>query len=250
MHEIILKILRNRMNNLKQIITRSQSIIFNIRNNGSINSQYNIKEKEIVTEFSKKVNKFDIKGITEGTNDTLFKHSKHIVTKMSIDYDILNTLNKKDLKLNKNYLNVNPINELQNSDCKLIFYLIYNFNKLLDYNEKNIAVTSELAHLIIKIIKYLFNMYYTPYSDYNVRKFDFLLINELPYIDETLRVVGHYQELLTKQEIDDTANDRKDKEYTKKEEETAIDLDDYELNDDIDEGAEANDGDNYTNGDE
>jgi hypothetical protein len=113
---------------------------------------------------------------------------------------------------------------------------------LLDYNDAQPVILSELSHLLIKIIRYQFNSYYRPYSNYNIRKFDFLLLNETPYIDETLKTVGHYQELLTKEEIDDP--EKKEQEYTNKEESDALDIDDYELDDDIDEAAEANDGDN------
>ena len=56
-----------------------------------------------------------------------------------------------------------------------------------------------------------FNSYYKPNSNYNIRKFDFLLLNETPYIDETLKIVGHYQELLSQKEIDDV--DIKNDEY-------------------------------------
>ena len=45
--EVILKIIRNRMNNIKQIIVRAQSIIYNIKNSGGVHSIYNREEKEI-----------------------------------------------------------------------------------------------------------------------------------------------------------------------------------------------------------
>ena len=110
---------------------------------------------------------------------------------------------------------------------------------LLDYNKQPV-IESELSHLIIKIIRYLFNLYYRPYSNYNVRKFDFLLINETPYIDETLKIVGHYQELLTQQEIDDP--DKKEEIYTAQEEFNSLDIDEYEYDEDIDGRTEALDG--------
>ena len=232
--DIILNIIRNRMNNLKQIILRTQSIIHNIRNSGHITSNYNNDEKEIVSEFTKKLKKFNIKDETNHNN--IFKHCKYINLRLPVNYNIPDNIN---IKLNKNYLDVNLINSLNNSDSKLVFYLIYNFNRLLDYNKQPV-IESELAHLIIKIIRYVFNLYYRPYSNYNVRKFDFLLINETPYIDETLKVVGHYQELLTQQEIDDP--DKKDQNYTEQEAFDSLDIDDYEHDDDIDGAAEALDG--------
>ena len=232
--DVILKILRNRMNNLKQIIIRAQSIIFNIRNSGVVTSMYNKEEKEIVTEFTKKLKKFNTADETNHNN--IFKHYRYMITKLPVSYNIPDNIN---IELNKNYLDVNILNTLSNSDCKLIFYLIFNFNRLLDYNKQPV-IESELAHLLIKIIKYLFNLYYMPYSNYNVRKFDFLLLNETPYIDETLKVIGHYQELLTQQEIDDP--DKKEETYSAQEAFDSLDIDDYDQDDDIDGAAEALDG--------
>jgi len=232
--DIILDIIRNRMNNLKQIILRAQSIIHNIRNSGNITSIYNTDEKEILNEFTKKLKKFNLKD--ESNHNNIFKHYKYINLKLPVKYNIPDNIN---IKLNKNYLDINIINSLNNSDIKLLFYLVYNFNRLLDYNKQPV-IQSELAHLIIKIIKYLFNLYYRPYSNYNVRKFDFLLINETPYIDEKLKIVGHYQELLTQQEIDDP--NQKDEKYSEQEAVNSLDIDDYEQDDDIDGTAEALDG--------
>jgi hypothetical protein len=232
--EVVLKIIRTRMNNLKQIIMRAQSIIHNVRNSGEITSIYNIEEKQIVTEFTKKLKKFNIKDETGHNN--IFKHFKTIIHKLPVSYNIPENIN---IELNKNYLDVNNIISLANSDSKLIFYIVFNFNRLLDYNKQPV-IESELSHMIIKIIRYLFNLYYRPYSNYHVRRFDFLLINETPYIDETLKVVGHYQELLTQQEIDDP--EKKDELYSSQEAFDSLDIDDYEQDDDVDGTAEALDG--------
>ena len=197
---------------------------------------YNLEEKEIVNEFTRKLKKFNIKN--ENGKKPVFKHVKYIINNLPINYNIPDNIN---IDLNKNFLDVSKINYLDNSDNKLIFFLVYNFNKILDYNNQP-AIESEIAHLLIKIIQYLFKLYYLPYSNYNIRKFDFLLINETPYIDETLKIVGHYQELLTQQEIDDP--DKKETDYSNQEALNSLDIDDYEqgADDEIEAAAEALDG--------
>ena len=50
--------------------------------------------------------------------------------------------------------------------------------------------------MIIKLIKFSFNQYFRQYSNTNIRKFDYILINEVPYMDDSLKVTGFYQELL------------------------------------------------------
>jgi hypothetical protein len=124
---------------------------------------------------------------------------------------------------------------LNNIDNYLLFYIIYNFNKLLDSNDNN-----EICYLIVRIISQLFNTYYTPYANYNIQRFDILLFTDTPFIDETLKPSGYYQELLTKEEIDD--HDRKDAAYDELEAKESLDIDDYEVDDDIDGVGEMMDG--------
>ena len=130
---------------------------------------------------------------------------------------------------------------LNNSDSKLIFYLIYSFNRLLDYNEQ-VGIQSELAYLIIRLIRFSFNQYFRPYSNTSIRKFDFILINETPYIDDNLKVVRFYQELLTNKEAEEKKVQDTEKNYDAKQAEDSMDIDDYEINDDFDESMEALDG--------
>lgn len=225
----ILNVIRNRMNNLKQLIERTQTILFSIINKSIKTSQYNIEEKEIINEYTKRINKINMTD-KEGHN-TIFKHHKIINHRLFINYNV-----PEKIELNNNYLYINNLNNLGNSDCKLIFYLIYNLNQLLDYNNTNIIET-EIASLIVKIIKYLFNIYYINNSSYDVRRFGFLINNDLPYVDESIQIVGIYNELLSQAEIDDP--EKKESEYDAKEAKDSLDMDDYEVNDEEDEAVEA-----------
>jgi hypothetical protein len=255
--DILLHILRDRIHNLKQIIIRIQSIIFNINKGGTNISAYNTEEKEIINEFTKKLTHFNLNGKTKPNN--IFKYSSLIINNLSLNYNIPKNIS---FELNKNYLDVKLLNSLENTDCKLIFYMIHNLTKLLDYNTQthdiqsktfkvnpiskggsnttviSSGITSELAYLIVKLLTYSFHLYYKSYANYNIRKFDYLLLNDNPSIDETLKTVGHYQELLSQQDIDDTT--KKEENENAREELDAIDIDDYEQTDDIDEFAEIN----------
>ena len=116
--------------------------------------------------------------------------------------------------------------------------MIFNLNRLLDYNTQ-IAVQSELCHLIIRIIRYSFDQYNRPYSNTQIRKFDFILINEVPYIDDNLKVVGFYQELLDNKEFGNNCDKEKDNNIDTREASESMDIDDYEVDDDIDYSIEA-----------
>ena len=234
-YNIVNNYLRTRILNLKQIISRIQSIINNIKNSGKKFSLYGMEEKKIIDEFTKKINNIKMKD--DEQHDSVFKHWKII----SNNIRILSLPDNITLNISKNYIDTLSFNNLNNIDCKLIFYLIFNFNRLLDYNTQ-IAVQSELCHLIIKMIKYSFEQYYRPYSNTQVRKFDFILINEVPYVDENLKVVGFYQELLNDTEINNENDKNKDNNIDAREAIDSIDIDDYEIDDDIDNSMEALDG--------
>jgi len=83
--------------------------------------------------------------------------------------------------------------------------------------------------MLIHIIQYCYEMYHIPLENSQIRKFDSLLSLDAPYIDESLRIVGYYQELVNVKEIDDVAD--KEKEYDVKEEQDALDIDEYDEND-------------------
>ncbi len=232
--ENILKLMRTRMVNLKQIITRTQSILYLLNNKNIKIGKYSVEENKILEEYNKKIKNI-VMADSQGHNK-VFKNYNYILHRLQIDYNLPNI----DLNIIKNYIDIENILYLENNDNKLIFYLLSNFDKIIEYNRKSLNI-SEIINLIGKIINYSFNLYHIPFISYDINKFDFLLINETPYIDETLKVIGHYQELMTQQEIDDP--NRKEEEYDSKEAKDAMDIDDYDAEgDDYDGREEALDG--------
>jgi hypothetical protein len=221
----IIEIIRDRSNNLKQIISRSQSIIYNIINRKIIKA--NSSEKDLINEFINKIKKINI-------ND-IFKNTNHIMNKLKIQ-PVPDNFN---LNIIRNYVDINKISNLNNIDNHLLFYIIYNFNNILDLNNNN-----DICYLIVRIIYHLFNTYYISYSDYNVQRFDILLFTETPFIDKTLKPSGYYQELLTKEELGDPERIETTKEsaYDEEQAKESLDIDDYDVDDDIDGVGEMMDG--------
>lgn len=220
--EIIESITRERINNLKQLISNTVSIINNIRNKNSFNMFYNVNQKEIINEFKNKLKFFNTKD--QDSHNNIFKN--YVIINNNLK---MHKSKNKELKFNNNYLNYSQINDNYNLDTVLIYYLINNFNKLLDYNEE-LNIKTELTYLIIRIIKYLFNTYYKSTSNTEIRKYDFLLLNSIEYIDENL-VVNYNNEIIPITEIDlDKVNEEKD---DVNEELNALDIDDYK-DDEID----------------
>jgi len=223
--ELVNQIIRNRIINLKQLINRSQTILNSINNHNRNKHFYNIQEKEIINEFITKLKNFTMKKI--------FKNSNYIN----------NLVNFKPLKekinfpLNNNYFNNDILNKLINADTKLIYYMIRNFNKLLDYNE-DVSVQSELSYLIIRMIEYFMELYIKENNYSELRKFDYLTLIDEAYIDERV----HYNDAFDLVDENDEEKMNEEK-YNAEEENGALDIDDYDQDDDIDGNMEALDGD-------
>jgi len=222
----VTEIIRDRSNNLKQIISRVQSIVYNINNRKIIKT--NSSEKDLINEFINKIKKINI-------ND-IFKNTNYIINNLKIKPI------PEDINLNiiRNYVDIQPLGKMNNIDNYLLFYIISSFNKLLDYNQNN----NDICYLIVRIIYKLFNTYYINYLDYHIQRFDMLLFNETPFIDETLRPSGYYQDLLSKEEIDDPDRKEaiKDAAYDEEQAKESLDIDDIDVDDDIDGIGEMMDG--------
>ena len=224
---IINDLSRIRIINLKQIINRTQSIINAISNHSKNNSIYNVKEKEIINEFITKLKNLNLKN----NQDKVFKHSKHICNLVNFK-EIVNNV---DITLNKNYLKNDFLNNMLKTDSKLIYYIILNFNKLLEYNTQP-AIESEIAHLIIKIIEFITDLYFKDIN-YEIRKFEYLVLTDVPYIDENIKSFGLYNDLVNVNEIDNEKIKEQNEDI--EEQNNALDIDDYDQDEDIDNTTQA-----------
>lgn len=216
---VLEQIIRIRVNNLKQIIYRTNSIIEKINNSyPNKENAYNSNEYKLIAEFQKTLKNFN----TSGADGYIFKHI----------FTITNNLNvhpiTTEVSTNKNYIHTNILTRINNIDSILLFYYIYNLTKLIQYNEQP-AIKTNISFMIVNIIQYCYNLYYIPIENSQIRKFDSLLFIDAPYIDESSRVIGLYQELVNVKEIDEEVN--KEKEYDANEEQNALDIDEYDEND-------------------
>jgi hypothetical protein len=227
MNEIVLNIIRERINNLKHLLIRIKSIIYNIINSNKNTSNYNLEELNIINTFYNKIKTIEI---SKNKNKIFNKHI-YILNNLHLDYNLPDNLN---YNLNLNYYDITNLYFINNNDSLILFYIIYNFNKLLEYNNDKTKIYN-ISLLIIYIIKFSFNFYYKKYYDYNIRQFDFIILNENPYVNDIVKSVGDYNELMDKQEIEEYNKDK----YDIHEEFNALDIDDYDKDDDYDGDMEA-----------
>jgi hypothetical protein len=223
--EIYTQIIRTRCNNLKQCIYRTTSIIEKIKNS-FINKKniHNILEFNLVSEFQTLLKDFKI---TDKNNENEIFKKVYIITN-NINIDKIE-INDEPLLL-RNYIDTDKLIGLNNMDSKLLFYYLYNLNKLIDYNDLP-AIRTNICYMIIKLIIYNYNMYNIPIENIYARKFDTMLLTDAPYLDESSRVMGYYNDLVNVKDIDEAVQNELD--YDINEEMNSIDLDNNDIEDDI-----------------
>jgi len=227
---LIEQIIRNRSSNIKFIISKIISIVNSIRYNKRSKSVFSTKENSIINEFKKILKKFKMKD--KDNHKSVFKHYNQIVNKLEMN-KVSNNIN---VKLSDHYIDNSILNQMNNIDSKLLFFIIFNFNRLIDYNTQP-AIKSNISLLIIRLIKYSFSEFYYDRTNYLLNRFEFIINFDQSIVDEQLSGVGIYQEVLNQEEIDDP--EKKEEEYSVKESFDSLDIDDYEVDDDIDGSMEA-----------
>lgn len=189
--KIVTDIIRARVLNLRQIINNINTIIDKVKFKKS-NNDINILNV-LVKQFQQQINNINL-----DSGDGSKKVFKHLII-INNNYNINKIDDSINIKITNNYLNTEFLQNLNNLDSKLLFYLIYNFKRLIEYNENK----TNIINMVIKLIHFSFNHYYIPYENFQIRKFDSLILKDKPYIDESLRVVGFYQELIDVNTIDE-----------------------------------------------
>ena len=177
-------------NNNIEIIYSIRDNIINLGNNDNKRT-YLLNLKQIITNINYFINKIKFKLKVNDNN-----HGNKIIKYFQSKINKINTINKNNKKGIFKHLNI--IKNNFNDNKQLLFYLIFNLDRLLEYNNNtNIAV------MIIRIIRYNYEQYYIPIDNLQIRKYEKILNNETPYINDTLKTFGIYQELIQSKEIDD-----------------------------------------------
>jgi hypothetical protein len=227
---IIMNIIRERIMNLKHTIFEFQMMTHKIIN-GYDNETEN--DQELDEDFfanktislMKKYNKSLAKvNISDNKKNMIFKHWKGVHRGIfSKEIDEV----KYDFRKNT-IINSNDISKLDENGNSILFYLIKEFKKLLDYNtDKYLKTTS--AYFLLDFINLLFESFNTEQimNNINIRRFEYIL-NSVTYVREidenfgTKDTEGIYSEYVDSEE--EISEEQKELEYDIKEEDDAMDV--------------------------
>lgn len=228
--EIIMNIIRDRLINLKKTIYEFQKTLFKILNNYNESvitddetEYFSNKFIELIQNHKKNI--FDIKIANDKNEHIIFKHWK------GVDRGIF-MKDLQEVKYNfdeQSIINVYDLNKLDQHGNIILYFIITEFTKLLNYNSNKIAKMS-ICYFIFDFIDLMFNLFNTDAltNNINIKWFTYILssnmhINEMiekTGVRETEGIYSEYREEMTQEEKEKFA----DKKYDDKEEQDALDL--------------------------
>ena len=107
----------------------------------------------LVKQFQQQIDKIELS--SKDGSKKIFKHL-NIINNNYIANEIDDNIN---VKITNNYFNILFLQNLNNLDSKLLFYLIFNLKRLLEYNDSKTNITNMVIKLIhFHLIIIIFHM--------------------------------------------------------------------------------------------
>lgn len=245
---LIKDFIRSRLSNLKKVIYEFQRFLFRIKNNYNVDSKnkdnLDLDKKngldedeiniiEVITnKYSKKLLNMNV--YDNNRKHKIFKHWKAVVSQLQADD--LSDINF-NIDIDAHLLNSEDINKYDYNGNLLLFYIITEINKLINFNS-NKVLKSNIINFLIEFINIMFDMFNIESRMHNqeIKRFImslnsslYLLDNENLISGESVGIYQEYKDVDDKDNPDDIENNIDDME-----EADALDIDnDLDNGDDI-----------------
>jgi adenylate kinase family enzyme len=235
--EFVLNIIRNRHQNLKNIIYKFQRLLIRLVNSYS-NKKKNSDEKEIFQkeEMDYFINKFDniveiykkkiltLNISSQSGQHSIFKHWKGITKITKVD-------KIDDVNIDTNTVEYEKINKYDKNGNMLLFYIIDEWKHLIEFNDNKI-IKSNICLFIIDFINLIFDLYNEEKYKYKMDyKQFYYFIHSATYIDAVKDTIG-ITEGVYEEYVDETkqmTEEEKEALEDAKEEEDALDVEGDEI---------------------
>lgn len=213
---VIKDLIRKRVNNLKNIINKIKSIIYKISNKNVLKS-----DDKFIKDYNNLIQNINI--INKKNNKKLFSDSLKIINNIKVD-----EITKNEY-INTEFINSSILKYFSNADTKILYYIVHNLNNILIFNQNNKNI-NEISNLIIEIINIEYNKYHIDINNSNYKLLNYVYDNNK---EDTLNMFSKieldtneksYDELLEEDAIKESIN----------EEYNALDIDDYDTDEEND----------------
>jgi hypothetical protein len=237
---LLADIIRDRIANLKRVIYEFQRVLFRLLNNYSQvieehdDSDYfaNIMNSFVVN-YKKKLN--DVKLVGENGEHQVFKHWKGVTRGIFADEVKQSKFNFEEHKI----INSEEINKIDKNGNLILFFIVKEFTKLLQYNS-NKFIKASIISFILDFINTAFNLFNTERLSNNIdiKRF-YYLINSQTYVNEIAEksgvknIEGIYSEYVD--EDQEITQEEKDSMEDAREEQEGLDMEsEYQYEDEYD----------------
>lgn len=188
---LVSNIVRDRIVNLKRVIHEFQRVLFRLLNNYTQtveehdDSEYfsNIMNSFVVN-YKKKLN--DLKLVGENGEHQIFKHWKGVTRGIFAEEIKQTKFNFEEHKI----INVDEINKIDTNGNLILFFIVKEFTKLLQYNS-NKFLKASIVSFVLDFINTAFNLFNTERLSNNIdiKRF-YYLINSQTYVNEIAEKSG------------------------------------------------------------
>jgi len=179
--QLVTKIIRNRINQIKKIIEEIITILNQIKNN------YN--NNDISPVAKKYINKFE-QFLLQNEQSKIFNYANLVK-----DSVFVNQIDNINIELHQKHFLIDDLIKLNNSDNLLLSFIINEFKQLITINNSNKVVQINVINLIIDIIQYLYKLYFTEILRTENKRFQYLITAESGTVGIDEQSVGIYNEL-------------------------------------------------------
>ena len=230
---IINDICRERVDNLKKVIGDIQRIVYKLKYKYEEKNDLTVEKEstyvDIVEKYKSKITKLETRDIKN--KQKIFKNWELI--KYGLFYKETKT-GIININIDGNYLSVNDINMYDMNGNIILFYIINELIKLIDYND-NKFIKTNIIYMIIDMINEEHNIFNIDKrtSNFDIKRFGYFLTSQSYMYDVDTKghglegeTEGFYEEQIdTSMQSEKDIKDKKKANEEAKEESNAIDID-------------------------
>lgn len=236
---IVKDLIRNRIKNLKKVIYEFQKFIYRVKYNYTDTVKYvkpeekshdkhNMIEEEpnvillTIEKYQKKLQ--NLVTVDDKGDHKIFRHWKAVSTSLFSE-----SLSDRSINLDLRLVHIDDINRYDANGNLLLFYIVTELQKLIEYNTSKFT-RSYVVYFLIDFINILFDMFNCEYisSTFDIKRFEYILkssgyIHDLEQKGHGLDdfTTGVYSEV--KDPDEEETEEQKEQKYDDEEEAEAID---------------------------
>lgn len=226
---LLSEIIRERITNLKRVIYEFQRVLFRLLNNYSQTVEENDEMdyfanimNSFIVNYKKKLN--DVKLIGEKGEHQVFKHWKGVTRGIFAEEIKQTKFNFEEHKI----INSEDINKIDSNGNLILFFIVKEFTKLLQYNS-NKFIKASIISFILDFINNVFNLFNTERLSNNIdiKRFYYLIhsttyVNEIAEKSGVKNIEGIYSEYM--EEDREITQEERDSNDDALEEQEALDM--------------------------